>query len=94
MWSSERGRNSRNSRQALDRLVRETREQNVLELPRLPGDGFGDAGVRVPVQIHPPRRNRVENAAAIGGVKPRPFATDGLQRRSVDTYARERVPDF
>ena len=89
------GRNSRNSsRQALDRLVRETREQNVLELPRLLSDSLRDPRVRVAMQIHPPRGNRIEDSSAIGGVKPRPFAADDLERRGIYADAREGMPDF
>src|SRR5262245_781508 len=43
----------------LRRRVRETRKDHVLQLAGLSGDRIGDGWMRMTMDIHPPRRNRI-----------------------------------
>ena len=47
------------------RLVRKSREQHVLQPRGLLGDGLRDRRMRMAVQVYPPRRNRIQNLAAV-----------------------------
>ena len=73
--------------------MREAGENYVLEFLRLRGDGGGDAWIGVAVEIHPPRRNRVEDAAAVPGVEPDAFGASNVQRRRIQRGICKWVPD-
>jgi hypothetical protein len=77
-----------------DRFVRESSEKHVLQAGRLLRNRSRDARVRVAVKIHPPRRDRVENATAVFGVKTGTFAAHDFHRRRIEVWARKRMPDL
>ena len=55
--------------QFLRRVVREARHDHVLHFAGLLCDGFRDARIGVAVQVHPPGRNRIQNAPPVFGVE-------------------------
>ena len=90
-----RGRISREfAREPFDRLVRAPASKTCSRVRACSAIAVSNLRMRVPVKIHPPRRNRVENAPAICGVKPRPFGASDLQRRRIFTDSRKWMPDF
>ena len=64
-------------------IVRETRKNDLFELAALLRDCVGNPRIRVAVKIHPPRRNRVNNLTAVGGVQHRSFGFRYMQRRRI-----------
>ena len=56
------------------RAVRAAGEDHVLELARLRGQRLVQLRMRVAVDVHPPRRNAVEDPAAVLGVEVHAFA--------------------
>ena len=55
-------------RQIFDGIVGEASEQDVIDLRGLFGDGGHDGGMAVAVEIDPPGRNAVDEAATVRGV--------------------------
>lgn len=65
----------------------------MLHFSRLLGDGRGDPWIRVPVQIHPPRRNSIENFPSVGRIQIDALGSHHAQRRRIKRGVRKRVPD-
>ena len=76
------------------RLVRKAREQDMLEPRGLLADGRRNRGMRVPVQIDPPRRDRIQNSAPVSGFEKHPIAPPDGRRRGFRAIAREWMPQM
>jgi hypothetical protein len=76
------------------RTVRRAREHRVLELAELRDDRRADARLAMAEQVDPPRRHRVEQAAAVEVLEPHAVgARDRHERqRLVRLHLRARVP--
>jgi hypothetical protein len=76
------------------RLVAEARQQHVLELVDLALERRADRGVVVAEQVHPPRADRVEVAAAVVVLEPDAVAAPDRYRRPalVVLHLRARMP--
>jgi hypothetical protein len=74
--------------------MRETSEDDVLEFLRLGGNRCGNARIRVPMQVHPPGRNRIEDSTPVRKVQPDPFGADHMQRRRIKPRVCKGMPDF
>src|ERR1700720_780446 len=72
-------------------IVRETSQDDLLELASLFGNRRGDPGVCMAMKIHPPGRDRINNLAAVGGVEHRAFGSGYKKRRRIEDGVRERV---
>src|SRR5208283_1773546 len=79
--------------QLLRGIVREARQNHLLEFAGLFRNRSADARVAVAVQIHPPGRNGVQDAAPIGQVKVDAFRAGHMERGGVQESIRKRVPD-
>src|SRR5215467_3647322 len=65
----------------------------MFEPPRLIGDRLSQPRVRVAVDVHPPRRDAVEQLAAVFGVEVHALASDNRKRRRRRFHLRVRMPD-
>src|SRR5689334_165080 len=73
--------------------MRAAREDDVLELTRLCGKRIVQFGVRVAVNVHPPRRNAVEDPAAVFGEEIDAFTSDNRQWWRRRLHLRVGMPD-
>src|SRR5271163_4179573 len=73
--------------------MREAGENYMLKFLCLRGDGGGDARISVSVEIYPPGRNGVENAAPVGGVEPDAFGARSAQWRWIQRKVCKGMPD-
>ena len=74
--------------------MRESGEQDVIELRRLFGDRGDDGRMAVAVEIHPPRGDAVNQLAAVIGVQIDALGLGDTNRRRVERLLRERMPDL
>ena len=74
--------------------MREAREQNMFETRGLPGNSGCDGGVRVPVQVNPPGRDRVENPPAVPSFEEHAFRASNVDRRGISALVCERMPQM
>jgi hypothetical protein len=56
------------------------------------GNGFRDGRVRMAVNVHPPRRNRIQNLASVLGFEKHAFPAADGKRRRVHAFLCEWVP--
>src|SRR5271170_6767760 len=73
--------------------MRKSGENYVFEFLRLRRDSRGDARVGVPVKVHPPGGNRIQNAAAIVRIEPDAFGARNVQRRRIERRICKRMPN-
>ena len=75
--------------------MRESREDDVLELLQLRGDGRIDPRVRVPEEVHPPGTHGIQVAAAREILEPHSLAAAYRHERHmlVILHLRARMPD-
>lgn len=76
-----------------DVVVGETREEHVVDFLRLLGDSGHDGGMAMAVEIGPPGRNCVDDAATVGSVKISAVRLGDLERRRIERFLREWMPD-
>ena len=76
-----------------DSVVCETGEQNVIYFSGLFRDGGNDGRVSVAVKIHPPRRDAINQVAAVVGVEINAFGFRDANWRRVERLLREGMPD-
>jgi hypothetical protein len=69
-------------------------ENDMFELTRLRGDGLGNDWMRMAMQIHPPRRNRVHQTPAVRRIEVCAFATSDFKRRQFVRFLRVRMPNL
>src|SRR5262245_31019017 len=74
--------------------MRKTREDHVLQLTGLNGDGLCDGGVRMSMKIHPPRRNRINQTPALLRVEVRAFGPNDFQLREIRSLLRVWMPNL
>jgi hypothetical protein len=74
-------------------IVCEASDYDVLELDCLFRNGGSNARIGVAVEIYPPRRNRIDNLASIGSEQVRAFRVGYAERRRIEQFVTERVPD-
>ena len=82
------------ARKFFRRLIRKPRKNHVFHFPRLLRNRRGNFWIRVPVKIHPPRRNRIENFSPVFRVQPHPFSVLDFNRRRIERRVREWMPDL
>jgi hypothetical protein len=75
------------------RGVRKAGEDDLFELVGLPGNGGGDARICVAMEVYPPGRDGVDDAAAIFENERSAFAAGNPERRKIVRGVRERMPD-
>ena len=75
------------------RLVRRAGEDHVFDLLRLLGNRLVQPRMRVAVDVHPPRRDAVEQLASVLGIEIDALAADDRQRRRRRLHLRIRMPD-
>ena len=75
------------------RLVRAVGEDDVLELARLRGERLVQPRMAMAVNVHPPRRDAVEEPPAVLGVEIDALAPDDRQRRRPRQHLRVGMPD-
>ncbi len=84
--------------QPRDKLLRgimgEPRKNDLLELTALLGNRGRDPRIRVPVQIHPPRRDGINDLPSVGCIQKRAFRFCDVQRRRIQNRVGERMPDL
>ena len=73
--------------------MRAAGEDHVLDLARLRRQRRIQLGMRVPVNVDPPRRNAVENLAPVFGVKIHALAAHDGQQRRLRQHLRVGMPD-
>ncbi len=74
-------------------IVREARQNHLFKLTGLLRNRGADARVGVAVEIHPPGRNGVQDAAPIGQVKVNALRAGHRERGGIQEGIRKRVPD-
>jgi hypothetical protein len=74
-------------------LVRPAGEDQLIELLRLFGNRRDDPRVAMAMRGHPPRRNRVDHAAAIGDVEDGPLGVRDERDGLGQAVLGERMPD-
>src|SRR5262249_15749622 len=83
---------SQSRREFLGRSMRESRENDLLQLSRLNRDGFRNQRMPVAMKINPPRGDRVEQTPAVTRVKVRALAARDLERFRFDSFLRVWMP--
>src|SRR5690606_15824677 len=73
--------------------MRVSREDELVEPPRLLRDGGGDARMAMAMGRHPPARNAVDQRAAIGQMKHGPLRPHNARDRLAKAMLVEGVPD-
>src|SRR5580704_11596020 len=81
-------------RQGGRRLVGISREDHLLEYPRLPSDRLGDLGLRVAMQRNPPRRDRVDDLPTVDVDEHRTFGASNGDRRRRDGVLGIWMPEM
>ena len=71
----------------------EARENDMLQFSRLLRDRRRNSRIRVPVQIHPPGRNRIQNLSPVSCVQVNAFRPLDLQWRKVQPGMSKGMPD-
>ena len=64
-------------------IVSEARKDDVFQFFRLAGNRCGNSGIRMPVEIHPPRRDGIQYFSPIFGVEIDALSSFDLQRSRI-----------
>ncbi len=74
-------------------LVRESRQNHVLHLLRLLGNRSGNSRIRMSVQIHPPRRHRIDDFSSVFCEEPNAFRLLDGNRCRIKGGICKRMPN-
>ena len=73
--------------------VREAGKNHMLQFPSLLRNRRSNPRIRVPVQVHPPRRDRIQNLLPIFGVEVNTLRPFHLQRGKIQRRIAKGMPN-